>query len=87
MKKIQLLTLAVFTASMLFSCTSPEDAAQEVCDCMSKAMKSKSTGEIAGNASECAELQTKYTEKFEGEDQNKFAKKVAECTMGSLQLR
>jgi hypothetical protein len=87
MKKIQALALAAFLSSMLFSCTSPEDAAQEVCDCMSKAMKSKSTSEVAGNASECAELQAKYTQKFEGEDQNKFSKKIVECTMGSLQLR
>ena len=88
MKKFQLTLLSLtFVVTSLTSCTSPESAAEEVCGCFSKISSSKNTAEMSGAMSECSALSAKYQGKFEGEDLNKFSTKVAECTVGSMNLR
>lgn len=82
----RLLTLCALPAILtLGSCSkSPEAAAQEVCDCMSKATQGKGPGEIMSNSTKCQELVAKYQGKFSAEDQAKFGQKTAGCMMGSM---
>ena len=76
---------ALPAAITLGSCNkSPEAAAEEVCDCMSKAAQGKSPDEILSSSTKCQELVAKYQGKFSAEDQVKFGQKTAGCMLGSM---
>lgn len=89
MKKFKglFLTVAFICVSVLMSCTSPESAAEKVCECMSKVTSSANASEMAGNAAECEQVSAKYRDKFEGEDLNMFVQKVTQCTVGNALMR
>ena len=63
---------------------SPESAAREVCNCMSKLTRSDGLSAAAGNAAECSQLQQKYASSFEGEELNTYTRQVTECATGGL---
>lgn len=67
---------------LLFSCgKSPESAAQEVCNCMTKLAGSDGLSAMAGNAAECSQLQQKYASQFQGDDLNTYTRQVTQCAM------
>ncbi|RZJ86164.1 MAG: hypothetical protein EOO60_13805 [Hymenobacter sp.] len=77
--------MLLFFALGLCSCgKSPEAAAKEVCDCLSKTTSSQDMGTMAGNAAECQELTAKYQGKYSGEDLNTFTRTLTNCTMGKM---
>jgi hypothetical protein len=63
---------------------SPDSAATEVCDCLSKLQASNGLSELAGNAAECNDLRQKYADTFEGEDLNVYTRQITQCATAGL---